>query len=150
MSKTVPAWVADYVGLPFLRCGRTREGLDCWGLVSLVLSEQYGISLPDYSGTGWGNGPARAVAETIEREAGAYWREVPASGAQPGDVLLMTARGLPIHVGVLVAPGWILHAEETADTCLEPLDSPHFRRRIAGFYRHVSRFGPDPGPGPGG
>ena len=35
----------DYVGLPWRIGGRDRRGLDCFGLVRLVLAEQAGIIL---------------------------------------------------------------------------------------------------------
>ena len=41
----LPAWVADYVGLPWEPYGRTRAGVDCWGLVRLVYEERLGICL---------------------------------------------------------------------------------------------------------
>jgi cell wall-associated NlpC family hydrolase len=28
----IPAWAADYVGIPFREHGRSRDGADCWGL----------------------------------------------------------------------------------------------------------------------
>jgi len=46
----VPAWIADYVGLPFKAHGRERNGVDCWGLVRLVLAERFRLALPSYAG----------------------------------------------------------------------------------------------------
>lgn len=42
-------WADGYVGLPFKKMGRDRSGLDCWGLVRLILDEQAGVLLPAYS-----------------------------------------------------------------------------------------------------
>ena len=45
----IPAWAGRYVGLAFRDHGRDREGVDCWGLLSLVMREQYGVELPSYA-----------------------------------------------------------------------------------------------------
>jgi cell wall-associated NlpC family hydrolase len=42
----IPNWAAQYVGLPFRDKGRARTGLDCYGLVVLVLREQFGVEVP--------------------------------------------------------------------------------------------------------
>jgi len=57
----IPAWAGRYVGAPFVSGGRDASGCDCYGLVRLVLAEQFGYHLPllalDYRN-------ALAVAET--------------------------------------------------------------------------------------
>jgi len=37
----IPYWAGHYIGLHFREHGRTVAGADCWGLVRLVLQEQF-------------------------------------------------------------------------------------------------------------
>ncbi len=46
----IPFWAGHYIGLPFLERGRDpKKGLDCWGLVRLILREQFDHRLPSYT-----------------------------------------------------------------------------------------------------
>lgn len=45
----IPYWAGHYIGLPFCEHGRDSFGLDCWGLARMVLSEQFGVSVPSYT-----------------------------------------------------------------------------------------------------
>lgn len=46
-------WVKKYIGIPFVSGGRDKNGCDCYGLVRLILADEYGFDLPvllgDYS-----------------------------------------------------------------------------------------------------
>lgn len=144
----IPGWVAPYIGLPFRAHGRDRRGVDCWGLARLVLQERHGLDLPSYAAGYEGAGVADLddiarlidghrrdwipIAEAPDRKSAA------ALGAERGgDVLLLRLWGRPSHVGVVVAPGWMLHVEEKLDSATEIYDGPVWRHRVAGVYRHA-------------
>lgn len=149
MQQKLPEWVADYVGIPYRALGRARDGLDCWGLVRLVYAERMGIALPAYDGRGFcrGSGPTtRAsvadVAALVADAKRASWCEVPATSASAPDVVLLRVHGQPIHVGVLVAPGAMLHSLAGHDSAVERLDGLAWSNRLMGFWRWT----PQPAP----
>lgn len=130
------SWAEQYVGLPYRARGRDRQGIDCWGLVRLVLREQFGTDVPEYAGHYWTRELTPAVAEKIAEES-ARWEAVPAGMERAGDVVLLRLRGYPIHVGIVVAPGEMLHAHDGADAARESYHALHWRHRVVGFYRHA-------------
>jgi cell wall-associated NlpC family hydrolase len=141
------SWVADYVGLPWVRFGRDRGGIDCWGLIVLVYAERFDIALPLYADMSWNPdfGALGAEAGALRRSIGdlmveqsAGWQRVPDDQRRLGDVLLIRQWGWPCHVGLFVPPGHVLHAEDKIDAACEPLDGARWRRmnRIVGTFRH--------------
>ena len=43
----------------------------------------------------------------------------------------------PLHVGVIVAAGWLLHVEHATDSLLARYNEDQaIRRRVLGFWRH--------------
>lgn len=130
-----PAWVSDYVGLPY------REGeYDCWSLVRQVLAERAGIALPAFAATHYRRGCDRRA---LAREIAAYrdvllsgaWHAVDVAQARALDVLWLRHGG-DIHFAVVAAPGWMLHVEEGCETVLERYDGCEWRSRVLGAYRH--------------
>jgi len=138
-------WAASFIGTPWKPFGRDRAGVDCWGLVVLVYREVFGIELPLYDGRSWTckRDAAREYVASLRAEIGAFmaseslaWRRVPKEEERAGDVLLLLMAGQPCHVGVVVAPGFMLHAFDGADAVVETYRSFAWERRIAGLYRH--------------
>lgn len=135
---TAPAWVSRYVGTPYVPGGATAAGADCWGLLTLVWREQFGRPLPPYAGERW---RPQAAAQAVGDDAAGYvvqFDPVPAGAERLGDGVLLRMRGHPLHVGLVVEPGLMLHTHERADACLERYDSWRWARRILGFYRYAS------------
>lgn len=131
MGAEIPRWVALYIGLPFRDRGRTRAGLDCWGLMRLVFREQTGKDLPDipYRSTA----DARNIGQWIE-DAAPQWREV-AGYESVMDIALFAAN--PLHVGMVVGDGQILHIEEDTCSVVESYRSSRWGNRLLGVYRYV-------------
>ena len=141
-----PSWVAGYVGIPFVDLGRNRAGCDCWGLVRLVLAEQGGIDLPSLATCYGSEANPAGVGDAIEaeRRSGA-WDRIDAGGEVPFDVVEMSGAARtpagwvfgPLHVGVVVTPGWLLHVERgTAAVLARYREDQAIRRRVLEFWRY--------------
>ena len=142
-----PSWTAGYVGIPFLDLGRDRAGCDCWGLVRLVIAEHSGVELPSLATSYGSEANADAVKETVEGERhSGTWQWIDAGDEQPFDVVEMSGAARvpgsgwvfgPLHVGVVVTSGWLLHVERgTAAVLARYREDQAIRRRILGFWRY--------------
>ncbi len=126
-------WTRAYVGIPYADKGRDRDGVDCWGLVRLVYAELMGIELPSHADGYVTAAEAADVARAIRGNM-RPWSSVTRPHAL--DVALMRIAGSEAHVGLVSAPGWMLHVHATIDVALERTDTLVWRRRIVGYYRH--------------
>jgi cell wall-associated NlpC family hydrolase len=132
--SALPAWAGKYIGIPFVDHGRTREGLDCWGLAKLVLEAEFGIcDLPDYTAR-YAHTRDRNLPQVFEEEM-ARWRAV--KDPLAGDVAVLRYGGRPMHVGLVVAQNWILTISRGTASCLDRLDSPRWTGKLEGFFRHA-------------
>jgi cell wall-associated NlpC family hydrolase len=124
-------WAEKYIGLKFVDKGRSIEGLDCWGLVRLVMKEEKGIELETY-----GDISATAlmmVTRKIMNDSDADpWIKV--TTPQAFDVVVM--RGNPLHVGIMLSDKLLLHIEEATASVLVPINSHSVQQRIMKIRRH--------------
>lgn len=133
-----PEWVAQYTGLPFKELGRTREGIDCWGLARLVLQEQLGLETPDYSEAYTNVGDTVTIPRVIAAGLEADWERV--EKPKMFDLIILNIGRRKMHVGIVVAKHDFLHSPEGKSLSLvERFTDGQYIRRIEGFYRHVSR-----------
>lgn len=134
------------IGVPFRLRGRGRDGLDCWGLVRLIYAEAYGIHLDEHGDIDGSKANAAHSAAVVEQER-AGWAQVPAGEERQGDVVLLRHRGRPLHVGVVLWRGRMIHADEP-HVRVEPYDGIVWGKRVLGLYRHpllAAALPPPPG-----
>ncbi len=123
-----------YLGIPWQANGRTKKGVDCYGLLLIFMSEQLDIQLPDFIYAVESN--AERAAEIFKHMAETVIEvDVPV----PGDIVLMTYQGSVCHIGIFLGSGYILHAPKCGVTLSSLTGMEHgrtLRSRIAGYYRY--------------
>jgi murein DD-endopeptidase / murein LD-carboxypeptidase len=128
-------WVKKYVGIPFVSNGRTLIGCDCYGLVRLVLRNEYGIDLPElsdnYSDALNVKETARLFSENLPVLAG---QKIPVPHERA--VVIITEHGVAAHVGIVAGGGYILHTGIKTGSICQRESHPGLRGRIEGYY-HV-------------
>jgi hypothetical protein len=101
-------FVNNWIGAPFRWDGRSREGVDCWGLVWLWHRDCLGLALPDWikgnRSRGWAH---RIIAE----EHAAHWHKL--DKPEPHAIVLTLPAARPAHLGIFWRGG-VLHADERA------------------------------------
>lgn len=134
----LPQWIGRYIDVPFKTHGRDKDGCDCWGLVRLVFKEQFDIDLPDHA-EGYETATSLSsddIGAVIAAESAARWRLIGKAQARVGDVIVLRTKGHPLHVGMIVGGGMMLHVIRGANSVVECYDGIRWKSRIYGFYRH--------------
>jgi len=127
-------WVKKYIGIPFVSNGRTLAGCDCYGLVRLVLRDEYGIELPELSDN-------YSDALNIKETARLFAEKRPIlagekiAAPQEKAVVVITEHGVPAHIGIAAGGGYILHTGAKTGSVCQRETHPGLRGRIEGYYR---------------
>lgn len=124
-----------YVGLPWKDGGRGPDGYDCYGIVVLAYREILGINLPSFASDYVTTQDRKAIADVIAGRMGP-WKPLVDGEERVLDAVLMTEGGVARHIGLVAAPGFVLHMVPLKDSVVEPYTTGKLRHRIAGFYRH--------------
>ncbi len=139
MQMVVPADLearaAEIIGAPFLAKGDSPEGWDCRGCARWCLREWCGVDVPDYLdlyareivSPGGRKERARLLADGLS----SMWRPV---APQAGAVALLTWLGSAGHVGFMLSPTRIVHADTRCGTALLDLDDAGAAYRLKGAF----------------
>ena len=132
-------WSNDFISIPFKDRGRDRAGADCWGLTCIIFKERLGINLPilnDYTNTR----DRKKLCQIIETEI-PEWIEIPRGQEKEYDVSVFNMAGLPVHVGIVLRPNFMVHRQRGTGTTVERYDSKKWNTRIEGFFRYSKNTG---------
>ena len=126
-------WWTKYVGIPFEDKGRTTLSVDCWGLVRLVYKIEKEIDLPSYDECYDHTNDVSKIDSHIKNEWAMSWSHPDAP--ESFDIIILKRRGVPMHVGIVTRPGFMLHCEQGAGTVHEKYTSMRWENKLMGFAR---------------
>ncbi len=131
-------WLRDHVGLPHLRAGRSRDGVDCYGLLWLVFRDVIRIELASYAGETL-DAPERAeIAELIAggRRISPWVALDPLDSEREFDMAVFRRGGIESHIGIVVAPGQMLHILAGGESHVDRFDVGRWKAKLIGIHRH--------------
>lgn len=131
----IPYWAGHYIGAPFKERGRDIKGLDCWGLVRLILMEQFDIYPPSYTTSYASSVNEKQLGPLVRRET-LNWQHIRPNDEQCGDVVVLRMRGEPMHVGLVLGDKTMIHIERGINSVLENYNTLRWKKRVVGFFRY--------------
>lgn len=130
----------NYIRIPFKEHGRSRNGADCWGLACIIFQEERGIELPSL--TGYENTKDRVRISDIIKSESITWDFIEPKDEQAFDIAVFRMMGQPMHIGIVVKPGVMIHCERGSGVYItEYYKEGQWDRRLEGFFRYAKHSG---------
>lgn len=116
----LPDWVNKYIGIGY-------DSLNCWDLIRSIYLSEFDIDIGDAS---------QQSSSLREKD----WINVinSQSSFNIGDVLLFRDKEFEKHVGFALTPDLMLHNTFGTNSCIERWNTPVWRSRLIGIYRHIT------------
>jgi cell wall-associated NlpC family hydrolase len=124
-----------FIGIPYVDRGSSFQGCDCWGLVWLFHVEVLNTLVPRYDGYASAEGP-----DIPDRICAGWeqWTQVEPAAIEVGDVLALRLGRVPLHCGVYIGQGRMLHTLKGRMSCTEEVQGGFWSRSIVRIGRWKS------------
>lgn len=133
-------WSRDYIGFPYLRAGRSKEGTDCYGLLWLVYRDVLDIALANYASETVDATERAEIADLIADRARSPWHTLSAGSEREFDMAVFRRGGIESHIGIVIEPGRMLHIVERGESHVETYASGRWKAKLVAIHRHASRL----------
>jgi cell wall-associated NlpC family hydrolase len=131
-------WSRDFVGLPWRLAGRSRDGVDCWGLLWLIYRDVLGIEIISYARETLDAPERQQIASLMAGElVKSPWRDVRPGQEREFDMAVFKRAGIDSHVGIVIGPGRMLHITHDAESCIDRFDQGRWQPKFLGLRRHI-------------
>jgi hypothetical protein len=101
-----------WLGTPYRFSGRSRKGVSCSGLVSLIFNDVFGVDLA---------GSSRTMFDKVV--------QIPRNALMESDLIFFKIRRNRIsHVGIYLGNNKFLHASRSSGVVISDLDEPYYRK----------------------
>lgn len=129
-------YAASLIGKPWVAGARGPDAFDCWGLVTWVYQQRFGIHLPLFEGVDpkCVSGVGRLMAEGSQKDD---W--ISLLSPEEGCVVAMSRNRIIHHVGIYcdVDGGLVLHALDGQNVVAQSLSQLSlYGWRTIQFYKH--------------
>lgn len=130
-------WWNKYINTPFVEKGRDASGVDCWGLVKIIYQKERNIILPDYTEYYQTTQDRDILAKTIREERSTKWLDV--NEPKMFDVIILKMGGVPMHVGIVTKPNFMIHSARGIGTTHESFANIKWKHKVIGFSRYAEK-----------
>jgi len=120
--------ISKYVGIPYKPRGRTKEGLDCYGL-AICLFKERGIELPDPFYPDTETSTNKKVMESLESTIPNTKIDKP----EPWCIIEFLIKGEPSHIGIYLGRGEFIHSSCSTGVVVDKLY--RWEKKVKGYYR---------------
>jgi len=127
--------ILKFIGIPYVVCGETFDGADCYGIAKLYSKEVLNKTLPTYMYSELDNEAVADIAiKSAQHSLGAAWRKV--DTPKQGDVVTFRIMGLEVHCGIMLNDHEFLHSLKGRQSCIEDLSNVNWKHRLTGVFRY--------------
>jgi len=129
---------SKYIKIPFKPLGRDFNGCDCYGLVRLILLNEFDTELPSWD-QDYTNTTDKKVLESCISDRYGYFEKT--NDPKAGDIVLMRlCSAFPVHIGLMIDDKKFIHIRQGENVSTGKVNEHKYNRRIAGFYRWCVRL----------
>lgn len=140
-SRVILMITNNYIRIPFKEHGRDRKGADCWGLAFILFKEELNIDLPIMD-TGYENTKDKMRISELIQSHRVAWDAINIGEEKAFDIAVFRMRGQPMHIGIVVKPGLMIHCERGSGVYLTYYNREgQWDKRLEGFYRYADAAG---------
>ena len=127
-----------YSRIPYKEGGRSIEGVDCYGLVKLILEQEHDVKDLINYGPGLSHKDDQDIIKATFEEAIAskYWKKLDYDElhSPPMGTVLWIHFMSEYHVGIVVGEWTMMHTMDEMGTVIEDFRGKRWEHRILGFY----------------
>lgn len=131
--------VEKYVGIPFKDHGNTFEGCDCYGLVSLIYKNEFGILLPqvgDIYKNAYSRKEVHFAVNSHVNNLDWCIDVTDKKPYRPFDMLVFRIAGTDHHVGLYIRDGYMIHIIDGCNSGIERYSGVRWGRQFHRVIRH--------------
>ena len=113
----------SFLGAKYLKDGRSYDEVDCYGLCYLFNKDILNKEIPKYANF------------DLDQK---LFNRVKLGKEMSGDIISFNIKGFPIHVGIIIQKGTMLHIMENSKPIIESYVSSKWKNRINSIWRYES------------